>query len=533
MELHGKNFIGSRTSGKGSVTFQGYNPVKGSSLAPSFHEATADEVDQAAGLAQTAFHPYRELTPHARANFLDQIAQEIMQLGDELIARANAETALPVDRLVAERGRTCNQLRMFAELIREGSWVEASIDRAIPDRKPVPKPDLRRMLIPIGPVAVFGASNFPLAFSVAGGDTASALAAGCTVVVKAHPAHPGTSELAARAIDAAADGAGMPEGTFSMVHGLNNEVSLNLVRHSAIKAVGFTGSQQGGRALFYAAASRSEPIPVYAEMGSINPVFVLPSALQERCDVFAEGLKQSVTLGVGQFCTCPGLVVGLADANMDRLIDRMSSLIAGAQPATMLHPGILLQFEEGVTRFSRIDGIHMTRSQTVPDRTRTEAAPTVFTAEAPVFLGNNEVAEELFGPSTMIVRCKSRDEMMDVARSLAGHLTATLQGTMEDLAEFAPLVRLLENRVGRLIFNGFPTGVEVCPSIHHGGPYPATTDVRSTSVGTAAIKRFARPICYQNFPDRALPAELRNQNQRNIWRLVDNCWTKDGVANVL
>jgi NADP-dependent aldehyde dehydrogenase len=218
---------------------------------------------------------------------------------------------------------------------------------------------------------------------------------------------------------------------------------------------------------------------------------------------------------------------------MDRLMDRMSILIAGAPPATMLHPGILLQFEEGVTRFSRIDGIHMTRSQTVPDRTRTEAAPTVFTAEAPVFLGNNEVAEELFGPSTMIVRCKSRDEMMDVARSLAGHLTATLQGTMEDLAEFAPLVRLLENRVGRLIFNGFPTGVEVCPSIHHGGPYPATTDVRSTSVGTAAIKRFARPICYQNFPDRALPAELRNQNQRNIWRLVDNCWTKDGVANVL
>ncbi len=527
MDLHGKNIIGQEISALGTEGFRAYDPFLGKKLEPLFYEATEPEVDRALQAAHRAFLEYRKGTAEEIAGLLEKVADEILALEDTLIQRAKAETALPEDRLLGERARTVNQIRMFAAFVKEGSWVEASIDRAMPDRKPVPKPDLRRMLIPIGPVVVFGASNFPLAFSVAGGDTASALAAGNPVVVKAHPAHPGTSELVARAIRRAIESAGAPDGVFSMVHGRSPKVGLSLVSHPLTKAVGFTGSHQAGRALFDAAASRWEPIPVYAEMGSINPVFVLPSALRERHEAFAEGLKQSVTLGVGQFCTCPGLVVGLRDEGMSELIAKMGQLIAQTPPATMLHPIILDSYEEGVSKFRRLAGVQATQSESAPDPAKTEARAVVFATDANTFLRNRELSEELFGPATLIISCPSREEMEEVARKLKGHLTATIHGTTEDLEEFKSLVSLLENKVGRLIFNGFPTGVEVCPSMHHGGPYPATTDVKFTSVGTAAIKRFARPICYQNFPQEALPVELRNENKRNMWRLVDGQWTKE------
>ncbi len=527
MELHGKNIIAGKIVEGGGKKFSAFAPTSGKSIEPQFEVATAEQVNQALEAAESAFQEYRLLSAERRADFLVKIADEIVAIGDDLIERAHIETGLPKDRLTGERGRTVNQLRMFADLIREGSWVGARIDRALPDRQPLPKPDLRRMLIPIGSVAVFGASNFPLAFSVAGGDTASALAAGCPVVVKAHPAHPGTSEMVARAITKAAEILGMPAGVFSILYDAGHEVGVGLVKHPLTKAVGFTGSLRGGRALFDAAASRPEPIPVYAEMGSINPVFILPGALRERADAIAEGLKNSVTMGVGQFCTNPGLAVGLLDENFARFADKLGGLIADAQPGTMLYPGILQAYESGVKKLGDIEGLQTTQSEIVPDAAKTEARPSLFATNARTFLRQHELSEEVFGPSTVVVSCDSRDELERIARNLEGHLTATIHGTPEDLRDYAWLVSILENKVGRLVFNGFPTGVEVCASMHHGGPYPATTDSRSTSVGTAAIERFARPVCYQNFPQESLPVELRNANQRGIWRLVDNKLTKE------
>jgi len=376
-------------------------------------------------------------------------------------------------------------------------------------------------------VVVFGASNFPLAFSVAGGDTASALAAGCPVVVKAHHAHPGTSEMVARAIVKAVAEAEMPAGVFSLLYGAGHEVGIGLVKHPLTRAVGFTGSLRGGRALFDAAASRPDPIPVYAEMGSVNPVFILPGALRERAEAIAEGLKNSVTLGVGQFCTCPGLAVGLLDENFARFAEKLGGLIAGAQPGTMLYPGILEGYEAGVKRLGDLGGLQTTQSRIEADAAKTEALPAVFSTNARTFMRHHELSEEVFGPSTVVVSCDSRQEMEQIARNLEGHLTATIHGTAEDLHDYDWLVSILENKAGRLIFNGYPTGVEVCASMHHGGPYPAMTDSRATSVGTAAIYRFARPVCYQNFPQGALPVELRDVNQRGVWRLVDNQLTKE------
>lgn len=526
MELHGQNICAGTAVFGGGQKFQAFAPALGQPVEPEFVEADEDLVNRALEAAEQAFHDYRQRPAEARAAFLERIAEEILALGDELIERAHLETALPKERLTGERGRTINQLRMFAELVREGSWVEARIDLANPERPPLPKPDLRRMLIPLGPVVVFGASNFPLAFSVAGGDTASALAAGCPVVVKAHPAHPGTSELVARAISQAVAASELPPGVFSLLHGVGHEVGLGLVKHSLTKAVGFTGSLGGGRALFDAAAQRAEPIPVYAEMGSVNPVFILPGALRERGDAIAVGLQQSVTLGTGQFCTNPGLAVGVRDENLTRFVDRLGALIADAPTGTMLYPGILQAYENGVKQLGALAGVDKLQSSHTADLKRTEARPALFTTDAATFQQHHELSEEVFGPSTVIVSCDSRAEMEEIARNLAGHLTATLHGTEADLAEFKSLVSILENKVGRLLFNGFPTGVEVAAAMHHGGPYPATTDARSTSVGTAAIQRFARPVCYQNFPPAALPVELQNINQRRIWRLVDNQFTK-------
>jgi alpha-ketoglutaric semialdehyde dehydrogenase len=520
--LTGKSLIACAPSDSAEGRF-----TAGGALA-EFEEASGAHVDRALDAAENASHAYRQFSAEARAAFLDSMAEEIERV-DGLLDAAHRETALPPERLAAERGRTASQLRMFANLVRDGSWVDARIDRALPDRRPLPKPDIRRMLIPIGPVAVFGASNFPLAFSVAGGDTASALAAGCPVVVKAHPAHPATSELAARAIVAAVGACGMPAGVFSLLQSTRHEVAAALVRHAHTKAVAFTGSLRAGRALFDAAVGRPDPIPVYAEMGSVNPVFVLPGAIAERAEAIADGLKSSVTLGVGQFCTNPGLTIGINDERFEQFVHRMEVLVGEAQPATMLYPAIFESYEAGVHRLSAIDGTRTIRASVAASLQDCQARPSLFATGAQTFMRHRELREELFGPSTVIVRCGSREEMEAVARGLDGQLTATIHGTQADLAEYASLVSILEAKAGRLIVNGFPTGVEVCPSMQHGGPYPATTDSRTTSVGAAAIHRFARPVAYQNFPQSLLPVELEDANPRRIWRLVDGAMTRDAL----
>ncbi|MEX2502448.1 MAG: aldehyde dehydrogenase (NADP(+)), partial [Trueperaceae bacterium] len=454
--------------------------------------------------------------------FLEAIAEQIEALGPALIERASAESGLPTGRIEGERGRTTGQLRMFAALIREGSWVDARIERADPDRSPVPKPDVHRMQIALGPVVVFAASNFPLAFSVAGGDTASALAAGCPVVVKAHPAHPGTSDLVAQAILKAAEASGMPDGVFSLLHGAGHEVGLGLVRHPLTRAVGFTGSHRAGRALFDAAVAREEPIPVYAEMGSVNPVFVLPGAAAERGDAIASGLVGSVTLGVGQFCTKPGLIFGLDDAATDALFDRLGAAMREAEPGSMLYEGICDAFASGVRRVRDTPGVSVSgEAARDADAARTEARPTAFRTDAATLREQPHLSEELFGPATLSVTAASHDDLLASARALEGHLTATIHATESELEEHQELVRVLERKVGRLIVDGYPTGVDVSSAMQHGGPYPATTDVRTTSVGTAAIHRFARPVAYQAFPQALLPPELRDGNPLGIRRSVD------------
>ena len=529
MELHGKNLIGGKlVASNNAKTFHGIAAASGEKLSPVFHKATPTEADEAVALAEKAFAAYRRQPAEKIAEFLNRIAEEILKLGDPLIQRTSAETGLPEARLAGERNRTVNQFKMFAELVREGSWLEATIDRAQPDRKPLPKVDLRRMLVPLGPVVVFGASNFPLAYSVGGGDTASALAAGCPIIVKAHSAHPGASEMVGRAIQAAVEATGMPNGVFAMVHGDGTEIGMRLIQHPATKAVGFTGSHAGGRALFDAAAKRPEPIPVFAEMGSTNPVFILPGALKQNGKAIAEGLAQSVTLGVGQFCTNPGLAFGRQGDEWTAFVQRMGELAGAVAPGVMLHQGISASFHKGTEKLQKVAGVSVAGKSSA-EATQGRAPAMIFNTDAKTFQQQHILREEVFGPSTLLVNCGSTGELEQIARDLAGQLTATIHGTEEDLAEHAGLVAILREKAGRLIFNQFPTGVEVCPAMQHGGPYPATTDSRFTSVGTFAIKRFVRPLAFQNFPDAALPAELKNKNSRNIWRIVDGKFTKDDV----
>lgn len=522
MELLGKNLIAGAPLEEDAPAFHGQDPTTGKDLAPAFLEASERVVDLAVRGAEAAFPLYRALEPARRAAFLRAIAEEILALGDPLLERAQRETGLPIPRLTGERGRTVSQLRLFADLVEEGSWVEARIDTPDPSRAPLPKPDLRRMLVPLGPVAVFAASNFPFAFSVAGGDTASALAAGCPVVLKAHPAHPGTSELTARALLRAADATGMPEGVFSLLHGWSHEVGLALVRHPLIQAVGFTGSLRGGRAIFDAAAARPAPIPVYAEMGSVNPIFLLPSAVEARGEALADGLATSITVGVGQFCTNPGLVLGVRGDPLDRFLERLSERISGSPRGTMLYAGICDGYHRGIDNLKRSEGVEV-RAEAAPAEQPggSSANAVLFTTDVATLRRNPHLAEEVFGPSSLVVAADSAEELLEVASSLEGQLTATVHGTEEDLLRHQELIRVLERKAGRLIFNGFPTGVEVGHAMHHGGPYPATTDSRTTSVGSAAILRFARPVAYQDFPESALPPELRDANPRGIWRLVD------------
>ena len=391
--------------------------------------------------------------------------------------------------------RTINQLKLFASVLREGTWLDARIDTAIPDRQPVPKPDIRQMQVALGPVGVFGASNFPLAFSVAGGDTTSALAAGCPVIVKAHPLHPGTSELVARAIIQAVKKTDMPDGIFSMIHAASREVGMALVNHPQIRAIGFTGSFKGGKALFDAANARKIPIPVYAEMGSVNPVFILPHAMKDRGESIAQGMLQSFTLGVGQFCTNPGLTISNASKETDGFVKKMRELAGDAAPGTMLSGEIKSNFMDGVRRLNSHVGVDQLASENeVQEGNQVQAR--LFRTTGEVFIKNPDLGEEVFGPSTTIVNTSGREEMISIAKKMDGHLTATIHGSEQDLEEYRDLIRVLELKVGRLIFNGYPTGVEVCHSMVHGGPYPTTTAAQSTSVGTAAIRRFSRHVCY-------------------------------------
>ena len=529
MSLHGKNFIGAELSAHGQKTFFGFDPRAGKQLDTPFHQGTTDEVDRALSLATDAFPLLREASAETIAGFLEDIASEIEALGDELIEQAGLEVGFSAARLTGERSRTTDQLRMFANLVKEGSFVDARLDSALPGIKPLPSPDIRRMLIPLGPVVVFGASNFPLAFSVAGGDTASALATKCPVIVKGHPAHPGTSELVAGAVVRAVKKSGLPEGTFSLIHGVDPSVSVALVTHPGTKAVAFTGSERAGRAIFDAASQRTEPIPAYVEMGSVNPVFVLPDALHERGDSIAQGLVKSINLGVGQFCTCPGLIFGVEDDSFKSLRNKMIEEFAKAVPATMVHPTVLKGYDQGLKRVKDVSGVEAKPATRPADTGKTEAGPVLFETDAATWLANEELAQEVFGPSAIVVRGQSEEQLLKIAQTLPGTLTATLYGTTADLKRYRKLVAVLENKAGRLVFNGFPTGVEVSPAMHHGGPYPATADAKFTSVGTAAIFRFLRPICFQNFPDEALPIELQDANPRNIWRTVDGSLTREAV----
>lgn len=522
MQLHGQSFIGDALSPGSGETFRAISPLDSAVLEPAFHTATIKEVDAAMNLAEAAFATYRETTGAQRAAFLERIADEIVALGDDLLKRAALEAGLPEARLIGERGRTVGQLKMFAQMARENSWVDARIDTAIPDRQPVPKPDLRRMLIPIGPVIVFGSSNFPLAFSVAGGDTASALATGNPVVVKAHSGHPGTSEMVAAAVRRALVACDLPAGVFSMLHGSGKVIGTALVKHPFARAVGFTGSRAAGRALFDAAAARPDPIPVFAEMASLNPIFILPEALRERTSKLAEGLRTSMTAGVGQFCTKPGLIFGIHGAEFELFQKTLAELVMAVAPGTMLHGGICEAYHKGLAHVSSVSGLTLlARSTTSPDPRKTQGEAVLTRTDAVNFQKHPELAEEVFGPFAILISATAMSELENAARGLEGQLTATVHGTPNDLQQAGVLLRILERKAGRLIINGFPTGVEVCPSMNHGGPYPATTDVRFTSVGTAALERFVRPICYQDFPASQLPDALKDGNPSGIRRLVN------------
>ncbi|MCP9746231.1 aldehyde dehydrogenase (NADP(+)) [Lacihabitans sp. CS3-21] len=515
MQVLGKNLIGFTESSEGTVGIQAINPASGEPIGPLFFKATLSELDLAVHKANAAFATYRKKSGAEKAAFLEAIAAEIEALGDTLIERYTAESGLPAGRAQGERGRTIGQLRLFAQLLKDGSWVNAIIDTAQPDRQPLPKPDIRAMERPLGPVGIFGASNFPLAFSVAGGDTVSALAAGCPVVFKGHPSHLGTSELAGRAILAAAQKTGMPDGVFSLVFDDTIEIGQALVKHPLVKAIGFTGSLRGGKSLFDAAAARPEPIPVYAEMGSTNPVFILPKTLKEKGDALAQNYINSVTMGVGQFCTNPGLLVIEKD---EAFIQKLESVSAASMGGVMLNKGIQSVYHKGIEEFEKYAKVISFGKK--PEGF-TAAHPAIFKTDYQSFKDNETLKEEVFGPSSLVVEASSREEIMEVAHNLSGHLTATVFGSPEELAEYADLLELLEQKVGRLIINGFPTGVEVTHAMVHGGPYPATTDSRSTSVGTMSITRFTRPVCYQDMPDALLPIELQNDNTLGIWRKVN------------
>ena len=496
------------------------NPATNETLEPAYLGGNKEQVNQAAEAAWQAFDIYRQIDPARRASFLETIADEILALGDTLVQRAMAESGLPQARIEGERGRTMGQLRMFADVVRAGKYLDVRIDPAMPDRAPLPRSDLRLQYIPLGPVAVFGASNFPLAFSVAGGDTASALAAGCPVIVKAHSAHPGTAELVGRAITAAIKKTGMPAGVFSLIYRSGREVGAALVEHPSIKAVGFTGSRSGGVALMNIAAARKEPIPVYAEMSSINPVFLMPNKLATQAETIAKGFVGSLVMGAGQFCTNPGLVVTLNGEGTDAFVNTVMSEIQSHGSQTMLTPGIYQAYCQGVAKLADNTSVELVGKGHDSDAPN-QCQPHVFKTSAEAFLADTSMEDEVFGSTSLVIQCQNLNEYNAVAEHLEGQLTATIQMTDEDVEAVRSLLPILERKVGRILCNAYPTGVEVCHAMVHGGPFPATSDSRTTSVGSAAIDRFVRPVCYQDLPAGLQPAAIQDANPLNVPQLLD------------
>ena len=498
---HGKHLI----AGEWIATDDTFTSEPASGEAHSFSVGNPQLVDQAAKAAEEAFTTYGYTTREERAAFLDTIADEIEARGEEITEIGTSESGLPEARLQGERGRTTGQLRLFAEHIRKGDYLDRRHDEALPDRAPMPRPDLRMMQRPIGPVAVFGASNFPLAFSTAGGDTAAALAAGCPVVVKGHGAHPGTGEIVAEAIHAAINKCNMPKGTFSLMQGGNRQVGQALVQHPLIKAVGFTGSLAGGRALFDLCAQRPEPIPFFGELGSVNPMFLLPEAVAARGAAIGEGWAGSLTMGAGQFCTNPGIAILLDGPEADAFTSAAKDALAGTGPQVMLTDGIAKAYRDGRDRVAASKGVQEVLTSTCDQR---NATPYLFETDGTTWLENEELGEEVFGPLGLVVRVADMDQMKQVASSLRGQLTCTLHMDDGDAGAARALLPILERKAGRLLANGFPTGVEVSDSMVHGGPYPASTNFGATSVGTLSIRRFLRPVCYQNLPESVLPADI-------------------------
>jgi alpha-ketoglutaric semialdehyde dehydrogenase len=515
-EILGHQYIGGARSGQGTASLRSIAAESAQPHPIPFYEANDAEVAAAAVAAAAAYPAYRQLLPEQRATFLDAIADELDALGDDFIGEVMRETGLPAARLQGERARTSTQMRLFAKVLRRGDFLGARIDTALPERQP-PRPDVRQYKIGIGPVAIFGASNFPLAFSVAGGDTAAALAAGCPVVVKAHSGHLITSERVADAVQRAVRRCAVPPGVFNMIYGGN--VGARLVQAPEIKAVGFTGSLRGGRALCDLAAARAEPIPVFAEMSSVNPIFLLPEALQRRGEAIAKDLAASVTMGAGQLCTNPGLLLGVRSAALNNFIKCLQKFMEVQPAQTMLNAGMRSNYYGGVERLSALAGVEALVSG---DADQARAKPHFFKAEQGLlFAPGAPLEEEVFGAATVVVELDSRDALLEFARAMGGQLTATLLAEPADLRAHRDLIECLEQKAGRLLVNGYPTGVEVCEAMVHGGPYPATSDSRGTSVGTLAIDRFLRPICYQNYPDELLPPALQDQNLLGLLRLVN------------
>ena len=523
MSITGEAIIGGAQERGAGGSFKAWDPTRREYLEPAFHMVTPDQIDRACRLAGEAFDTFRATSDQERATFLDTVAEQILAIGDELIERAMAESGLPRVRLEGERMRTVNQLRMFGTLLREGSWADARLDTPLPERTP-PRPDLRMRMIGLGPVAVFAASNFPLAFSVAGGDTASSFAAGCPVVLKAHSAHPGTSELVARAVTRAVQLCELPAGVFTLLTGTGNGIGQALVGHPAIQAVGFTGSRSGGTALMAVAAARKQPIPVYAEMSSINPVFLMPSALENRAEDIGKQFAASLTMGVGQFCTNPGLVLAVDGPGLSTFCKAATEALHATQAAVMLNQNIADSYRKGVDALASNEAV-TTLARLEHDEGKGAAA--LFRVSAEEFLKRHELHEEVFGPASVLVVCENADQLREVAEVLEGQLTATLQIDPEDYAAAKTLLPVLERKVGRILANGYPTGVEVSTAMVHGGPFPSTADGRSTSVGTGAISRFLRPVCYQNMPAELLPEVLRDGNPLGTWRRRDGALTKE------
>lgn len=519
MIIRGCCLIGQSEIFGNRASIHAINPATGEQLDPAYACGSTAEVDKACQLAWDAFDAYRETSLDERATFLETVASEIEAIGNGLIQRAMAESGLPQVRLEGELGRTCGQLRLFASVVRAGDWLDVRVDPAMPDRQPIPRADLRQRHIALGPVVVFGASNFPLAFSVAGGDTASALAAGCPVVVKAHSAHPGTSELVGRAVQRAVAKCSLPEGVFSVLFGSGREVGAALVADPRIKAVGFTGSRSGGTALMKIAQQRKEPIPVYAEMSSINPAFLLPAALKARGEAMAEGFVASLNMGAGQFCTSPGLVIAEKGEALDAFVVKVGEVLKQSASQTMLTPGIFDAYQQGVGRLSghaKVREVARGKAGETPNQCQSA----LFATAAADFLNDEVLQEEVFGSSSLVIECTDTAEVKRVAEHLEGQLTATLHMDDTDLDAARALLPTMERKAGRILVNGWPTGVEVCHAMVHGGPYPATSDSRTTSVGSAAIFRFLRPVCYQALPEGLLPEPLKESNPLGLKRLV-------------